>query len=62
MNAPCKDCGDRKIGCHGQCKKYLEYRAWCDKILQEHHERAESNVLSETKKRFIRLKVKYKGR
>ena len=24
--APCKDCKDRAIGCHGTCEKYSEYR------------------------------------
>lgn len=24
--APCKDCLDRYIGCHGKCEKYLEYK------------------------------------
>ena len=23
--APCKDCQERKIGCHSDCEKYLEY-------------------------------------
>lgn len=26
MKAPCKGCGDRKIGCHARCEKYLEFR------------------------------------
>ena len=25
--APCKDCPDRQMGCHGQCEKYQTYRA-----------------------------------
>lgn len=25
MNAPCKDCCKRYVGCHGRCEKYLEY-------------------------------------
>jgi ribosomal protein S4 len=24
--APCKDCPDRKVGCHSTCKKYLAFR------------------------------------
>ena len=31
MTPPCKSCTDRHIGCHGQCSKYLEFRADCDK-------------------------------
>lgn len=24
-NAPCKNCADRSIGCHGICKDYMEW-------------------------------------
>lgn len=24
--APCKDCPDRKVGCHSVCEKYLEWK------------------------------------
>lgn len=24
--APCKDCPDRQVGCHGSCDKYLAYK------------------------------------
>lgn len=23
---PCKDCADRHLGCHSECKKYLAYK------------------------------------
>lgn len=29
--APCKDCEERHLGCHSECKRYLEY-------LNEHKE------------------------
>lgn len=25
MNAPCKDCANRRPHCHGSCKKYIEF-------------------------------------
>ena len=25
--APCKDCADRMMGCHGRCEKYQSFRA-----------------------------------
>lgn len=31
MTAPCRNCTDRNIGCHGQCEKYAAYRAIMDK-------------------------------
>ena len=30
--APCKDCKDRHIGCHGKCEKYLEYKKELQKV------------------------------
>ena len=27
INAPCKNCADRSVGCHGACKDYIEYVA-----------------------------------
>ena len=32
MSAPCKNCPNRSIGCHGKCDKYAEFRAYCDSI------------------------------
>lgn len=29
---PCKECKSRQIGCHGQCEKYLNFRAKADAI------------------------------
>ena len=26
MQAPCKDCKDRVVGCHGKCEKYQEFK------------------------------------
>ena len=30
--APCKDCADRTVGCHGKCEKYLAYRSELDAV------------------------------
>lgn len=29
-SAPCKDCPDRKAGCHTICEKYLTYKSELD--------------------------------
>ncbi len=26
MKAPCKECGEREIGCHGKCELYRRYK------------------------------------
>ena len=32
MSAPCKNCSNRSIGCHGHCDKYAEFRAYRNNI------------------------------
>ncbi len=32
---PCNGCSERKIGCHGSCEKYSEYRSAMDDILNK---------------------------
>ena len=26
MTAPCKECQERKLGCHAECEKYAEFK------------------------------------
>ena len=35
MTAPCKNCGDREIGCHSKCEKYRTFREPLDKAAIE---------------------------
>lgn len=35
MNAPCKDCTNRAIGCHSECKDYKDYRNDRDNALKD---------------------------
>lgn len=28
MEAPCKDCQDRVVGCHAACERYKQFDAW----------------------------------
>lgn len=32
---PCKDCAERKLGCHGSCQKYMAAKAEDMKITEE---------------------------
>ena len=32
MINPCKNCNNRSIHCHGQCKSYHEWREWHDSL------------------------------
>ena len=35
MNAPCKDCSDRVVGCHGTCEKYQAFRKERDEFIEK---------------------------
>ena len=42
--APCQDCPDRTVGCHGTCEKFAEYKSKRDKLrfeLQKKKQEAE---------------------
>lgn len=62
MNTPCRDCGDRKVGCHAHCEKNLEFRAYRERLNEERHRRGEICGLNNAKKRFIRKKLLNQGR
>lgn len=34
-HGPCKGCPERKVGCHGGCQKYQEYRSYCLELQQK---------------------------
>ncbi len=35
MNAPCKDCPDRVLGCHSTCEKYKAFQTERDRELEK---------------------------
>lgn len=39
MLSPCKDCSDRKQGCHAKCEKYKTFRKIHDEELVKQCER-----------------------
>lgn len=38
-SAPCKDCSNRKIGCHANCSRYIEYKTQLEQYKQEYENR-----------------------
>ena len=30
--SPCKDCKDRRLGCHSRCEKYLAFAKECEDV------------------------------
>ena len=52
--APCKDCKDRHLGCHGECEKYKEFKEYRNKINEKRQEAHKEDVYEIQK--HIRLK------
>lgn len=40
MSCPCRDCYDRRVGCHSTCEKYIK---WSDKKKAQKQERGRDN-------------------
>lgn len=40
MDAPCKDCTDRKVGCHGSCDAYQEFNKFCEDQREKRRKKA----------------------
>lgn len=43
LNAPCKDCPDRVVGCHSTCEKYIAFRKYRDELLERRTKEARLN-------------------
>jgi hypothetical protein len=37
MNAPCKDCERREVGCHSVCAEYKEYNEHRERVRELRH-------------------------
>lgn len=42
----CRDCADRKVGCHSTCEKYKQFRAKLDEINEKRHKENDVNNYS----------------
>lgn len=38
LDAPCKGCVDRRLGCHGVCKDYVEYSTQRRAMIEDKYE------------------------
>ena len=43
--SPCQNCKNRKLGCHGECKKYADFKAQAEKNKDAYH-KANHDILS----------------
>lgn len=46
IDAPCRGCSDRTIGCHSTCKRYFEYRKRVDEIREAERRRRREEELN----------------
>ena len=51
LTAPCKDCLDRSVGCHGKCEKYKAYRVKVDELYEM---RAKKNYAHDPMHEYLR--------
>lgn len=63
LQAPCKDCYKRYLGCHSECADYIDYNNKQQKIRDERMERAEEcqrivKQINESRKRMTRGRIK----
>lgn len=62
MNAPCKGCTDRELGCHGTCERYKDYRIWREKIRQNKADAGFANEITSMSIQRIQRKLLKKVR
>lgn len=62
ISAPCKDCPDRKIGCHSECDKYADYTVLRDQALAEKHKRRVANSPLMAPEKIRNINKAHKGR
>ena len=62
MRAPCKDCPDRTVGCHGRCERYQAFRELKEKECAWRHEQYVMDTPSADLERKTRRKLLQKAR
>ena len=58
--APCKNCVERKVGCHARCEKYLEFHKQQEKIYEYRENERVKCMPNEVKYLFINRKLRRK--
>lgn len=45
MTPPCKHCADRKVGCHGACERYKQFKADFEAAKAEIYGKQQENII-----------------
>ena len=57
MNAPCKNCPDRRPHCHSCCDKYIEYVKFREDVRKRKHSEHDADAIAiETALRIRKLR------
>lgn len=46
-DSPCRTCGDKQLGCHGKCERYIDYRKARDEyaaLVRKHNVKRDEEV------------------
>lgn len=66
MSAPCKDCERRYLGCHSECKDYIEYSRERNEMLNKKFEEKrllyDNEIVRNSKRGWLRKMKKDKHR
>ena len=46
MNAPCKNCPDRRPHCHSRCDKYIEYVKFREDVRKRKHSEHDADAIA----------------
>ena len=59
--SPCKDCQNRKVGCHARCEEYLAWRASLDSVIAEKDRQAEVSNWTASRIKVTNMWFKSRG-
>lgn len=57
MKIPCKDCQNRKFGCHKECVKYSKYRIFQDEVNAKRRKEKEAIPIDPKKSTWVGFEV-----
>ena len=57
INAPCLNCTEREVGCHGRCQAYQEFSEWRKSFNSKSHIDRVADFYSDSKNRGLREKL-----
>nr|DAH32760.1 MAG TPA: hypothetical protein [Caudoviricetes sp.] len=55
MNAPCKDCPERHMGCHSECEKYIAYHQFREEVLKR---KEQDRVRCKSNRKWVPNKIR----